>query len=115
MPCSAVSTGTNTCLHSTAWHLHHPLTLAYHRVDTQSCELQQQVDGLAKRKAELQAEGQKPLVGPEEQRAALLAQIKADNEACEMAVQKAKQATESIRQLERQGITAQPARYSQSP
>lgn len=76
-----------------------------------SSVLQQQVDGLSQRKAELQAEGQKPLVGPEEQRAALLAQIKADNEACELAAQKAKQATESIRQLERQGITAQPARY----
>lgn len=75
-----------------------------------SCVLQQQVDGLSQRKAELQAEGQKPLVGPEEQRAALLAQIKADNEACELAAQKAKQATEFIRQLERQGITAQPAR-----
>ena len=80
-----------------------------------SCTLQQQVEGLAKRKAELQAEDQKPLLGHEDQRAALLAQIKADNEACEMAAQKSKQATELIRQLERQGVSAsfsaQPARY----
>ena len=76
---------------------------------------QQQVDGLSKRKAELQAEDQRPLLGPEDQRAALLAQIKADNEACEVANQKAKQTTEAIRQLERQGITAQPARFSAAP
>lgn len=74
--------------------------------------LQQQVDGLSTRKAELQAEQQRPSVGREEQRAALLAQIKADNEACELAAQKAKQAAEAIRQLERQGVTVQPARYS---
>ena len=72
--------------------------------------LQQQVEGLTKRKAELQAESQKPSLGPDDQRAVLLAKVKADNEACETASQKAKQATEAIRQLERQGVTAQPTR-----
>ncbi len=72
--------------------------------------MQQQVDGLAKRKGELQAEDQRPSLGPEDQRAALLAQIKADNEACEVASQRAKQATEAVRQMERQANTAQPVR-----
>lgn len=72
--------------------------------------LQQQVRGLTRRKAELQAENQKPSLGPEDQRAALLAKVKADNEACEAASQTAKQANEAIRQLERQGVTAQPIR-----
>lgn len=72
--------------------------------------MQQQVDGLAKRKAELQAEDQRPSLGPQDQRAALLAQIKADNEACELASQRAKQATEAVRQMERQANTAQPVR-----
>ena len=79
------------------------------------CVMQQQVDGLSKRKAELQAEDHRPVLGPEDQRAALLAQIKADNEACDVAGQKVKQATEAIRQLERQGTSAQPARYSPGP
>lgn len=70
------------------------------------------MDGLTKRKAELQAEDQRPSLGPEDQRAALLAQIKADNEACEMAAQRAKQATEAVRQLERQTGTAQPLRWA---
>lgn len=73
--------------------------------------LQQQVEGLANRKAELQAEDAKPQVGPEDQRADLLARIKADNEAVEVATQQAKQATEAIRQLERQAGSA-PIRYS---
>lgn len=72
--------------------------------------VQQQVDGLTKRKAELQAEDQRPQLGPQDQRAALLAQIKADNEACEVAAQRVKQATEAVRQLERQTNAAQPAR-----
>ena len=72
--------------------------------------MQQQVDGLTKRKAELQAEDQRPQLGPQDQRAALLAQIKADNEACEVAAQRVKQATEAVRQLERQTNAAQPAR-----
>ena len=73
--------------------------------------MQQQVDGLAKRKGELQAEDQRPSLGPEDQRAALLAQIKADNEACEVAAQRAKQATEAVRQMERPANTAQPVRW----
>lgn len=68
------------------------------------------MDGLTKRKAELQAEDQQPQLGPQDQRAALLAQIKADNEACEVAAQRVKQATEAVRQLERQTNAAQPAR-----
>ena len=68
------------------------------------------MEGLTKRKAELQAESQKPSLSPEDQRAALLAKVKADNEACEAASQKTKQATDAIRQLERQGVTAQPTR-----
>ena len=72
--------------------------------------MQQQVDGLAKRKGELQVEDPRPSLGPEDQRAALLAQIKADNEACEVASQRAKQATEAVRQMERHANTAQPVR-----
>lgn len=75
--------------------------------------LQQQVEGLAKRKAELQEEDEKPQLGPEDQRAALLARIKADNEAVEVATQQAKQATEAVRQLERQaGGSAPQSRYT---
>ena len=73
--------------------------------------MQQQVEGLAKRKAELQAENLKPQLGPEDQRAALLARIKADNEAVEVASQQAKQAAEAVRQLERPAASALPARY----
>lgn len=71
--------------------------------------LQQQVEGLAKRKAELQAEDEKPQLGPEDQRAALLAGIKADNEAVEVASQQAKQVTEAVRQLERRAGSVPPA------
>ena len=72
--------------------------------------LQQQVEGLEKRKAELQAEDNKPHVGPEDQRAALLARIKADNEAVETASQQAKQAAEIVRQLERRAGSAPSTR-----
>ena len=72
--------------------------------------LQQQVEGLEKRKAELQAEDNKPQVGPEDQRAALLARIKADNEAVETASQQAKQAAEIVRQLERRAGSAPSTR-----
>ena len=72
--------------------------------------LQQQVEGLEKRRAELQAEDNKPQVGPEDQRAALLARIKADNEAVETASQQAKQAAEIVRQLERHAGSAPSTR-----
>ncbi|DBA65684.1 TPA: hypothetical protein ACH3X2_002738 [Trebouxia sp. C0005] len=84
------------------------IKLAAEPAEQRALALQQQVDGLAKRKAELQAEDQRPSLGPQDQRAALLAQIKADNEACELASQRAKQATEAVRQMERQANTAQP-------
>lgn len=74
--------------------------------------MQQQVEGLAKRKAELQAENLKPQLGPEDLRATLLARIKADNEAVEVASQQAKQAAEAVRHLEHPpGGSALPARY----
>ena len=76
--------------------------------------MQQQVDGLAKRKAELQAEERRPAMGPEDQRAALLAEIKADNEASEVAAHRAKQATEAVRRLERQVGAVQSVRYAHS-
>lgn len=72
--------------------------------------LQQQVEGLKKRKAELQAEDNKPQLGPEDQRAALLARIKADNEAVETASQQAKQVAETVRQLERRAGSAPSTR-----
>ena len=72
--------------------------------------MQQQVEGLTKRKAELQAEDQRPSLGPEDQRSALLARIKADNEACDIASQKDKLPVEAIRQLERQGATVTTTR-----
>ena len=62
--------------------------------------MQEQLDEAGKRRSELEVEEARPRMSPEEQRAALLAQIKADNEAIEVAGQKARDAAEAIRQLE---------------
>ena len=62
--------------------------------------VQEQLDGASKRRSELEVEEARPKMSPEEQRAALLAQIKADNEAIEVAAQKARDAADASRRLE---------------
>ena len=64
--------------------------------------VQEQLDGASKRRSELEVEEARPKMSPEEQRAALLAQIKADNEAIEVAAQKARDAADASRRLEAQ-------------
>ena len=72
--------------------------------------MQEQLDEVSKRRSELEVEEARPKMSPEEQRAALLAQIKADNEAIEVAAQKARDAAEAIRRLEARLGGVEPAR-----
>ncbi len=72
--------------------------------------VQEQLDEASKRRSELEVEEARPKMSPEEQRSALLAQIKADNEAIEVAAQKARDAAEAIRRLEARLGGVEPAR-----
>ncbi len=72
--------------------------------------MQEQLDEASKRRSELEVEEARPKMSPEEQRAALLAQIKADNEAFEVAAQKARDAAEAIWRLEARLGGVEPAR-----
>ncbi|KAK9820257.1 hypothetical protein WJX72_008162 [[Myrmecia] bisecta] len=70
--------------------------------------LQEQVEALSQRKRQLELEDLKPRLSPEERRKALMAAIKADNEAAEAAALRAREAAESIKKLEQRLSTSDP-------
>ena len=74
--------------------------------------IQGQLDEQQKRLMELQAEEARPKLTPEEQRAQLRGQIKADNAAVEVATVHAKETAEAVRKLEAR-LTAleEPEKY----